>query len=395
MELKHIVIISRSLPFHGSGGMEIVAWDLAKTFVNYGIKVTCITTNIENKKEIFEENNVQVIALKNTKSGKYSKAWFEFSRKYFKQNFLREGTIVLSVSTAAAGLIRDKEIVNSIPIFLQAHGTSLGEIKSKIRTLKLKSILSSIKNVISFFKDIPIYQNSSSIIAVGDKVFNDLNQFPYSNIVNNDKIKLIRNGIDTSLFSFNLNIRNKLRNKLAIKDDEKVIISASRLHKQKGVHLSLLGFSEYLKINPNSKYIIIGDGPERKYLEKLSIQLGINNKVKFLGNLCREELSEYLNIGDLFLFTTLHDEGLPLNVLEALSSGLKVVISSHLKVVSNINPDAFINVNPNSKFDIAKALNTKISKSRKSYLPEEYSLKYCANKYIELFKGFIKGVHCE
>lgn len=392
MELKHIVIMSRSLPFHGNGGMEIISWDLAKTFVNYGIKVTCITTNIENKEEIFEKDNIQVIALKNTKSGKYSKAWFELSKKYFKQNLLKQGIVVLSVSTAAAGLVRDKKIVSSIPIFLQAHGTSLGEIKSKLRTLKLKSIGSSIKNVISFFKDIPIYQNSKYIIAVGDKVFNDLNQFPYYNLVQNDKIKLIRNGIDTSLFCFNSEIRNRLRSKLAIKDNEKVIISASRLHKQKGVHLSLLGFSEYLKINPNSKYIIIGDGPERRYLEKFTVQLGINNKVKFLGDLCREELAKYLNIGDLFLFTTLHDEGLPLNALEALSSGLKVIISNHIEGITKISQEAVIPVDPKSSDSVAKALLTPVDENRSSYLPDEYSLKYCANEYINLFNNiFTKG----
>lgn len=390
MNLKHIVIFSRSLPFHGIGGMEVVAWDLAHAFKNRGLKVTCITTSLENRSEITEIDGIEVIALKNTPSGKYSSAWFQHSTQYFMNHYLEKGVAVLSVSAAAAELMKQNKNLKSIPIIFQAHGTSIGEISSKLRTLKIKAILSSLRNFIWFFKDMTLYQKCDAIVAVGDKVYKDLTTFPNTIGAQRSKVHLIRNGIDVDLFSFNLQKRKNLRSKLHINRNEKVIISASRLHKQKGVHLGLLGFAKYLQTNPNTTYIIIGNGPENENLKQLSAQLGITEKVIFTGSLNRNVLADYLNVGDLFLFTTLRDEGLPLNALEALSCGLKVIISSHIEGITKISQEAVIPVDPKSSDAVAKALLTAVDEDRSSYLPDEYSLKYCADEYIKLFHNILQ-----
>ncbi len=389
MSFKRIVIFSRSLPVHGVGGMEMIAWDLARAFQSKGFDVVCLTTSINNSKEVFIKDRVKVIALKNTSSGKYSSAWFRGSYEYFIKHFNDADTVVFSVSAAAAGLLRRKSLIVS-PIVFQAHGTSIGEIKSKLRTLKPGAIISAVKNLIWFFKDIRLYKQSDAIVAVGNKVYEDLLAFPNTLGAQCSNVHLIHNGIDVNLFTFDLQKRQNLRSKFDINDNEKVIISASRLHKQKGMRFGLLGFSEYLKNNPYSTYFIMGDGPEYENLKTLALKLGIEKKVIFTGNLNRDMLAEYLNIGDLFLFTTLHDEvGLPLNVLEALSSGLKVIISSHIQGISNISSDVIFTVDPKSAKEISQALVTKADENRKSYLPNKYSLEYCAGEYIKLFDNLI------
>ena len=387
MKKFKILLVSRSIPLHGIGGMELVAWDLAVKFKDMGHKVDFLTTSVPNKPQIFMEDGIVVHALSNTKSGKYSSLWWKKSLSYFKNELSDNTDIVLSISAGAYSLLNDK---NDIPFVMQAHGTSLGEFLSKIREKNIKSFIKSLFNLKALLVDLSKYNYFDAFVAVGDAVIQDTKKFPLNKVLNEEKIFLIRNGINTALFSYDKIKRKILRNYYNIEDETKVIISVSRLHKQKGVHLGLEGFAKYLKINPNSIYIIIGDGPEYQNLKKLVNRLKINNKVIFTGNLNRNELADHLNIGDIFLFTTLRNEGLPLNVLEALSSGLKVIISSHIEGITKISKDAVVPVNPKSPEDIAKALEISLDTNRKSYLPREYSLEYCANKYLELFYSLIK-----
>ena len=387
MKKIKILLVSRSIPLHQIGGMELVAWDLALKFKEMGHKVDFLTTSVPNKPQLFEQDGVIVHALSGTKPGKYSSAWWEKSLSYFKNELCNNTDIVLSVSAGAYSLLNDK---NDIPFIMQAHGTSLGEFLSKIREKNIKSFIKSLFNLKALLVDLSKYNHFEAFVAVGDAVVKDTKKFPINKVLDEEKIFLIKNGINTALFSYDEDKKKTLRKKYNIDNNTKVIISASRLHKQKGVHLGLKGFAKFLKNNPKSLYIIIGDGKEYYNLQKLAVDLKIKEKVIFTKSLNRNKLADYLNMGDLFLFTSLRNEGLPLNVLEALSSGLKVIISSHLEEITKISKEAVIPVNPESIENIAKAFEVSLDKNRKSYLPREYSLEYCASKYLELFYSLIK-----
>lgn len=387
MKKLNILFVSRSIPLHHFGGMELVAWDLAVAFKEMGHTVNFLTTSLPNRPQVLTHDKIIVHALSNTTTGKYSSSWWKESSIYFQETLKPKTNIVLSISAGAYGLLEHK---NHIPFVLQAHGTSWGEFISKLREKKIKSYIKSVFNLMALKKDLKTYDLFDAFVAVGEAVVQDTKKFPINRALKQNKVHLIKNGINTTLFSFNPDMREQLREKYNIDNSTKVVMSASRLHKQKGVHLGLLGFVEYLKVNPNSIYIIIGDGPEYKNLNELAKKLNIIDNVIFTGSLKREELAQYLNIGDIFLFTSQHNEGLPLNTLEALSSGLKVIVSSHIQGVLDINKNATIPVDPKSAQEISKALETEIDENRKSYLPEEYSLDCCAKQYIKLFYSLME-----
>lgn len=381
----HVVFLSRILPFHSIGGMQAIAWDLARQFVCDGIKVTFLTTTIPNKPEKFVSEGIEVIALKNTIPGRYSSSWWRISREYFENNLINSVTGIFSVSSAANGLLPLKNCLKDVPFLFQAHGTSMGEILSKWHTLQPKAIVSSIYNILWLFKDLSVYKKYDFIVAVGDTVYSDLKKPPISFFLHDKKVCLIKNGIDTKLFSANKSISIETRKKLGLEEENRVVISSSRLHKQKGIDLSLKGFARYAKNDSFARYLIIGDGPERIYLESLAKDLGISNKVIFLGAIAREKLPEYLRIGDVFLFTTKHAEGLPLNVLEAMAVGMPIIFSKHLKDNLNIS-EGVITVDPNDDEEIAEKLNFVLNDKYRSNtsLPEEYTLYYCAKQYYKL-----------
>jgi len=74
---------------------------------------------------------------------------------------------------------------------------------------------------------------------------------------------------------------------------------------------------------PNNDFIfdVIGDGQQRSFLEKKSIDLGISNCVLFHGQLSRNEAQEILNQADYFIMISAH-EAFGLVYLEAMGKGL-------------------------------------------------------------------------
>lgn len=116
-------------------------------------------------------------------------------------------------------------------------------------------------------------------------------------------------------------VPNKKSNKLLCNN---IVISVARLDTQKDHSTLLRAFRLVCNRIKNSQLWIIGDGPLRKRLEKLSVVLGINQHVKFVGWVQNPET--YLDRSDLFVLSSKW-EGFPLSLLEAMGRNLPVVAS--------------------------------------------------------------------
>lgn len=87
------------------------------------------------------------------------------------------------------------------------------------------------------------------------------------------------------------------------------VASIGNLVHWKGFELGLQAFAETCRWFPGSEYWIIGDGPERKRLERLANQLGVGGGVKFWGAMSRAQALEMLGKCDVLLHPSLHDSG--------------------------------------------------------------------------------------
>ena len=102
------------------------------------------------------------------------------------------------------------------------------------------------------------------------------------------------------------------------------LLSLGNLLHWKGFHLGLQAFAHMVREFPQSEYWIIGDGPERKNLERLSQQLGIADKVYFFGALPRDGAMKKLAEVDVLVHPSLHDSGGWVCV-EAMAAGRPVI----------------------------------------------------------------------
>jgi glycosyltransferase involved in cell wall biosynthesis len=102
------------------------------------------------------------------------------------------------------------------------------------------------------------------------------------------------------------------------------VVSMGNLLHLKGFELGLRAFANIEPQFSASEYWIIGDGPERKWLKRLACDLGIGEKVTFLGQLSRAQALDKLYDCDVLLHPSLHDSG-GWVCLEAMAAGRPVV----------------------------------------------------------------------
>jgi len=112
--------------------------------------------------------------------------------------------------------------------------------------------------------------------------------------------------------------------RLGVKDGSPVCLSVGRLAPEKNQAFLLRAFRLVLRDVPTAQLVVVGDGDERRRLERLASDLEIGTRVTFVGSASRAKIVEYAGAADLFLFpSTSETQGLA--ALEALAAGLPVV----------------------------------------------------------------------
>lgn len=139
--------------------------------------------------------------------------------------------------------------------------------------------------------------------------------------VSKQKISVVHHGIDVNRYSKGSPV---LREQFSLSEDAYVIGVVSRLVKMKGIEYIIGAMPQILAANSRAKLVIVGTGPEEEELKKLAAQLGIQDKVCFAG--FRRDIPDCLHSFDCFASASL-SEGLGLNVLEAMSASLPVVVT--------------------------------------------------------------------
>lgn len=153
-----------------------------------------------------------------------------------------------------------------------------------------------------------------------------INQEDYSRAKKKMRVKIIKKmpgvGIHTRKFdNVGLDILKK-RIQLDLKIDDFVILSIGELNKNKNHEVIIRAISQLKE--KNIQYIIAGKGDLENYLKKLTIELNVEDRVKFLGY--RRDIPELCKISDVFCFPS-YREGLSVALMEVMTTGLPVICS--------------------------------------------------------------------
>lgn len=138
------------------------------------------------------------------------------------------------------------------------------------------------------------------------------------------RVKIIPNAIDAAPFSYNEETRLRIRKELDL-EGKFVIGHVGRFHYAKNHGYLLNVFQKIEEQKKNAVLLLLGEGSLMEEVKKRAAELGIGEKVLFLGN--QKETWNYYQAMDFFVFPS-HFEGLPGTVVEAQSAGLKCLISN-------------------------------------------------------------------
>jgi glycosyltransferase involved in cell wall biosynthesis len=149
---------------------------------------------------------------------------------------------------------------------------------------------------------------------------------------NKQNITVINNAINASLFTYDIEKSKKIKASLNLAG-KKIIGHVGRFNEQKNHFFLIKIFYEVYRRDKNCVLVLIGDGNLKSKIEKEVQNLGISKNVHFLG--LRDNIPELLQGFDLFLFPSLY-EGLPVTLVEAQASGIKILTSSTVTKEVNI-----------------------------------------------------------
>ena len=193
--------------------------------------------------------------------------------------------------------------------------------------------------------------------------------------------RVILNGVDTDRFS--PGDRIAARRALGLPDQGRIIGIAARLERVKGVDLAI----DALASVPDALLAIAGGGSERENLQAQAASLGLAERVRFLGHL-DDTVRLYRAIDVLCLPS--RAEGLPLALLEAQSTGARVVAMRVGGVPAGVDPVTSMLVDPERPGALARALLSPpgdATGSPRAFVERTASLNAMASAYTDLILG--------
>jgi glycosyltransferase involved in cell wall biosynthesis len=138
--------------------------------------------------------------------------------------------------------------------------------------------------------------------------------------VQGERIQVLRNGVDLNTFRRPKD-RAALRAKLNL--DSRTVISVGHLIPRKGHDLVIRSLSHL----PDVHLLIAGEGPEEQALRSLAQKIGVASRVRFLGPVEHEQLSDFYGAADLLVLASSR-EGWANVLLESMACGTPVAVSN-------------------------------------------------------------------
>ena len=135
---------------------------------------------------------------------------------------------------------------------------------------------------------------------------------------------IVRNGIDASRFVFSQSKYDAGRKELMIEKDAFVVGHIGRFCDVKNHQYLVDVFCEILKKRPNSKLVLVGEGPLYQNILSIVKLRKIEKHVLFAG--IKKDTEKYYSVMDAFVFPSKY-EGLPVSLIEAQTAGIRCYIS--------------------------------------------------------------------
>jgi len=262
---------------------------------------------------------------------------FDAAQKFMT---VRAKTKTLLPDKRTLAMAREIIIANNVTRVLFGAAAPLGLLAPSLRKLGVKNIVGMTQGHEAGWAMTPGMKQALR------KIGNDVDYLTYISEYTHEKIsralspsaasnmRRVVPGVNTTEFSpTNLTAGSTLRSSIGWAN-RPVIVCVSRLMTRKGQDQLIQALPQVLKVVPMASLIIVGDGPYRKHLEKLTADLGLRDNVHFTGKVDQAQLANWYAAGDVFAMPCRTRvggwdvEGLGIVFLEASATGLPVIVGN-------------------------------------------------------------------
>ena len=235
-----------------------------------------------------------------------------------------------------------------------------------------------------------LIRHFTRIIAVSEDVGKEMLSYG----VPKEKVRVIDNGIDLTRFNDAVSPA-AIREEFGINKGITIIGTVGNLGAEKG-HVYLLQAARGIVSNDESvKFIFVGEGPLRAYLENEASKLGIRDHVIFTG--FRTDIPDLLSTMDIFVLPSVI-EGLPMVLLEAMAAE-KAVVATRVGAISKVVHDGNgILVEPRDVAGLQNAIirllaseekRQKFASAGRATVRTHFSSERMSSEYIELYNELL------
>lgn len=351
----------------GMGGAERQVCDLADQFAAKGHKVLLISMTDETVNRPLSANiEVAELNMAKTPMG-FIKAYWQARRliKQFKPDVVHSHMVHANLF---ARLLRLSTCIKKL--ICTAHSSNEGG-RGRMLAYRLTDRLCDLStNVSQEAVDISIKRGAA----------------PASRII------AMPNGIDTLRFTFNPASRTSLRAQLQLENNTPLILAVGRLTAAKDYPNLLTAFNQLSSELRHAQLAIIGTGEEQTNIEALTAQLGLTDRIRFLG--LQRNVHEWMSAADVFVLSSAW-EGFGLVVAEAMACE-RVVVATDCGGVKEVLGECGILVPAKNCTALAQELKRGLALSpdaakaqgaaARARVVENYSLEAQADKWLGLYQ---------
>lgn len=160
-------------------------------------------------------------------------------------------------------------------------------------------------------------------------------QWLYAGKIPENKIILMKNGVDVDRFAYDKQIRKEYRRKLGW-EEMFIIGHVGRFSYQKNHEFLVDVFRRIACLNENVRLLLIGKGPLEARIYSMVNEYGLSNKVCFAG--ACEDVNRWLQAMDLFCLPS-RFEGFPIVAVEAQAAGVPLMLSDAITKEVKLSQD--------------------------------------------------------
>lgn len=231
------------------------------------------------------------------------------------------------------------------------------------------------------------------IIGISDSVTESVGR--HLDLDNGTPIRTIHNGI--SIEPSSNEEKQSVRYEFGFERTDRVVVSVANLRPEKRHEDLLQAARTVVETLPDTKFVLVGDGPRRSFLEQMTIELGIERNVIFTGQ--TPKATKLTACADVFAITSEY-EGLGVAILEAMALEVPVVATRVGGIPEIIDDEVSgLLVDPRNPDGIATSivrlltdadLSGRLTNSAKLNVDQNFSAERMAGKTADFYTTLIQ-----